>query len=191
MLYPINLELNKMKITVIGGGKIAYRKTVNFLNFKKRVTVISKEFTEEFNFIADKIDMIFDEYKEEYIKDSFIVIVATNDKQLNYKIGVYCNENGKLVNVVDNKEMSNFTVPSYLKRGDFLLSISTGGNSPALSTKIKKELEKIYDEDFGEYVELLGIARKRIIKENKDIEVRRKKIKELIDLSIEELKEKI
>lgn len=191
MLYPINLELNKMKITVIGGGKVAYRKTVNFLNFKKRVTVISKEFTEEFNFIADKIDMIFDEYKEEYIKDSFIVIVATNDKQLNYKIGVYCNENGKLVNVVDNKEMSNFTVPSYLKRGDFLLSISTGGNSPALSTKIKKELEKIYDEDFGEYVELLGIARKRIIKENKDIEVRRKKIKELIDLSIEELKEKI
>ncbi len=191
MLYPINLELNKMKITVIGGGKVAYRKTVNFLNFKKRVTVISKEFIEEFNFIADKIDMIFDEYKEEYIKDSFIVIVATNNKQLNYKIGVYCNENGKLVNVVDNKEISNFTVPSYLKRGDFLLSISTGGNSPALSTKIKRELEKVYDEDFGEYVKLLGIARKRIIKENKDIEVRRKKIKELIDLSIEEVKEKI
>ena len=95
------------------------------------------------------------------------------------------------MNVVDNKEISNFIVPSYLKRGDFLLSVSTGGNSPSLSAKIRKELENVYDEDFGEYVELLGLARKRILNEEKDIEIRRKKIKDLIDLSIEELKEKI
>ncbi|MFQ9288379.1 MAG: hypothetical protein ACLR3X_09530 [Intestinibacter bartlettii] len=31
-----------------------------------------------------------------------------------------------MVNVVDDKELSNFTVPSYVKRGELLLSISTG-----------------------------------------------------------------
>ena len=191
MFYPINLELDKVKITVIGGGKVAYRKVVNFLNFDKRVTVVSNEFIDEFDIIKDKIDIIYDEYNEEYIRESFIVIAATNDKELNYKIGTYCSTNGKLVNVVDNKEISNFIVPSYLKRGDFLLSVSTGGNSPSLSAKIRKELENVYDEDFGEYVELLGLARKRILNEEKDIEIRRKKIKDLIDLSIEELKEKI
>ena len=191
MFYPINLELDKIKITVIGGGKVAYRKIVNFLNFDKRVTVVSNEFIDEFDSIKDKIDIIYDEYNEEYIRDSFIVIAATNDKELNYKIGTYCNTNGKLVNVVDNKAVSNFIVPSYIKRGEFLLSVSTGGNSPSLSAKIRKELENVYDEDFGEYVELLGLARKRILKEEKDIEIRRKKIKDLIDLSIEELKEKI
>lgn len=191
MLYPINLNIDKMKITIIGGGKVAYRKATNFLNFDKKVIVVSKEFIEEFEEIKEKIEMIYDKYDEKYIEDSFIVIAATNDKKINHEIGVYCNQKGKLVNVVDDKELSNFTVPSYVKRGELLLSVSTGGNSPSLSAKIKRELEEKYDESYEEYVELLGLARKKIIEENKDIKERRKKIKALIGLSVEELKEKI
>lgn len=190
MLYPINLNIDKMKITIIGGGKIAYRKATNFLNFNKTVTVVSNEFIEEFEEIKEKIEMIYDKYDEKYIEDSFVVVAATNNKQINHEIGVYCNQNGKLVNVVDDKELSNFTVPSYVKRGELLLSVSTGGNSPSLSAKIKRELEEKYDESYEEYIELLGLARKKIIEENKDIKERRNKIKALIDLSIDELKEK-
>ena len=188
MLYPINLNIENMKITIIGGGKVAYRKATNFLDFGKKVTVVSKEFVDEFKMIENEIEIIHDEYDE---KDSFVVVAATNNKDINHKIGVYCNQNGKLVNVVDDKELSNFTVPSYVKRGELLLSISTGGNSPSLSAKIKRELEETYDETYEEYIELLGLARKKIIEENKDIKERRKKIKALIDLSVEELKEKI
>ena len=191
MLYPINLNIDKMKITIIGGGKVAYRKATNFLNFDKKVTVVSKEFIEEFEEIKERIEMIYDEYNQKYIENSFIVVAATNDKKINHEIGVYCNQKGKLVNVVDDKELSNFTVPSYIKRGELLLSVSTGGNSPSLSAKIKRELEEKYDESYEEYIELLGLARKKIIEENKDIKERRKKIKALIGLSIEELKEKI
>lgn len=191
MLYPINLNIDKIKITIIGGGKIAYRKATNFLNFNKTVTVVSNEFIEEFEEIKEKIEMIYDKYDEKYIEDSFVVVAATNNKQINHEIGVYCNQNGKLVNVVDDKELSNFTVPSYVKRGELLLSVSTGGNSPSLSAKIKRELEEKYDESYEEYIELLGLARKKIIEENKDIKERRNKIKALIDLSIDELKEKI
>lgn len=191
MLYPINLNIDKMKITIIGGGKVAYRKATNFLNFNKTVTVVSNEFIEEFEEIKEKIEMIYDKYDEKYIEDSFVVVAATNNKQINHEIGVYCNQNGKLVNVVDDKELSNFTVPSYVKRGELLLSVSTGGNSPSLSAKIKRELEEKYDESYEEYIELLGLARKKIIEENKDIKERRNKIKALIDLSIDELKEKI
>lgn len=191
MFYPINLNIQNIKITIIGGGKVAYRKTTNFLDFGKNVTVISKEFVDEFKEIEKDIDMIYDEYNEKYIKDSFLVIAATNNKDINHKIGTYCNEYGKLVNIVDDKELSNFTVPSYVKRGELLISISTGGNSPSLSAKIKKELEQKYDDSYEEYIQLLGLARKKIINENKDIKQRRQKIKALIDLSIEELKEKI
>ena len=191
MLYPINLDIENIKITIIGGGKVAYRNATNFLDFGKKVTVVSKEFIDEFDKIKNEIDMIYDVYNEKYIQDSFVVVAATNNKDVNYKIGTYCNKNGKLVNVVDDKELSNFTVPSYVKRGELLLSISTGGNSPSLSAKIKRELEETYDESYGEYIELLGLARKKIIKENKDIKERRKEIKTLINLSVDELKEKI
>ena len=33
MLYPINLDIENIKITIIGGGKVAYRKATNFLDF--------------------------------------------------------------------------------------------------------------------------------------------------------------
>ncbi|MEG0857186.1 MAG: bifunctional precorrin-2 dehydrogenase/sirohydrochlorin ferrochelatase [Terrisporobacter sp.] len=187
MLYPINLKIDNMKITIIGGGKVAYRKCMNFLDFNKKVTVISKDFIEEFENIKYDIEMIKDNYEEKYIKDSYIVIGATNNKKVNEEIGIYCSKNGKLVNIVDNPKLCNFTVPSYIKRGDLLLSVSTGGKSPSLSAKIRKELEETYDETYEEYINILGKAREQIINNTLDIQKRREDIKKLLNLSIEEL----
>ena len=189
MLYPINIEIKDMGITIIGGGEVAYRKCKNFLEFGKRVKVISKEYINKFEELKDKLEIINDEYREEYLKSSFIVVAATNNKEINREIGIYCRENGKLVNVVDNIELSNFTVPSYVKRGDLLISVSTGGKSPSLSSKIKKELEEKYDDSYEAYIDILGELRKEIIKKYEDISVRRKKLRALVNLDIEELKE--
>ena len=189
MYYPINLKIDDMKIVIIGGGKVAYRKCMNFLAFNKKVKVISQEFIEEFEEIKNKIEMIKDSYDEKYIKDDFVVVAATNNKEVNHKIGIYCRQHNKLVNVVDDKELSNFTVPSFVKRGDLLLSVSTGGKSPSLSSKIRKDLEEVYDDSYEEYVKLLGEARDNIIENTSDIKERRKKLKELVDLSFDELRE--
>ena len=188
MYYPINLKIDDMKIVIIGGGKVAYRKCMNFLAFNKKVKVISQDFIEEFEEIKNKIEMIKDSYDEKYIKDDFVVVAATNNKEVNHKIGIYCRQYNKLVNVVDDGELSNFTVPSFVKRGDLLLSVSTGGKSPSLSSKIRKDLEEVYDESYEEYVKLLGQARQIIIKNTSDIKERRKKLKELLDLNSDELR---
>ena len=189
MYYPINLKIDDMKIVIIGGGKVAYRKCMNFLAFNKKVKVISQDFIEEFEEIKDQIEMIKDSYDEKYIKDDFVVVAATNNKEVNHKIGIYCRQYNKLVNVVDDKDLSNFTVPSFVKRGDLLLSVSTGGKSPSLSSKIRKDLEEVYDDSYEEYVKLLGEARDNIIENTSDIKERRKKLKELVDLSFDELRE--
>lgn len=188
MFYPINLKLKDIEITVIGGGEVAYRKCKNFLGFGKSVKVVSENFIEKFSTIESKVEIINDSYKEEYIKSSFIVVAATNNKEVNKKIGIYCRNNGKLVNVVDDIELSNYTVPSCVKRGDLLISISTGGNSPSLSSKIKRELENKYDNTYEEYVTLLGEIRKEIIEKIEDISERKNKLNALVNLDIEELK---
>lgn len=188
MLYPINLEIKDIEITIIGGGDVAYRKCKNFLDFGKCVKVVSNYFIEKFNGLENKIEMVNDVYKEDYIKSSFIVVAATNNKEINKKIGIYCRNKGKLVNVVDDIELSNYTVPSYVKRGDLLLSISTGGKSPSLSSKIKKELEERYDESYEEYINTLGELRKEIIKNYEDISVRKKMLNGLVNLTLEELR---
>ena len=68
------------------------------------------------------------------------------------------------------------------------MSVSTGGKSPSLSRKIRKDLEEVYDDSYEEYVELLGQAREMIIENTSDIKERRKRLKELLDLSFDELR---
>ena len=75
-----------------------------------------------------------------------------------------------------------------MKRGDLLISISTGGKSPSLSAKIRKELEESYGEEYEEYVNILGQAREYIIKNVCDVGQRRRALRELLDLNIDELR---
>ena len=171
MLYPINLKLDELDVVIIGGGEVAYRKCKNFLEFNKNVTIVSKQILNKFYDLKGNIKIIKDDYKE-----------------LNMEIGLYCKAKNKLVNVVDNIEISNFTVPSYIKRGDLLISVSTGGKSPSLSSKIKKEIEERYTEDYEEYLNVLGDIRKKVIKKYEDKSKRKDVLNMLVTLDLEELK---
>lgn len=188
MNYPIMIDLKDKKITVIGGGKIAYRKASNFINFGYSVNIVSLNFIEEFENIREKANLINDEYNEKYIVDSFVVVAATNNKTINEEIGMYCNQKNKLVNVVDNPILSSYTVPSVVRRGDLIIGVSTCGKSPSLAAKIKKDLEKTYDDSYEEYIELLGIIRNKILEKYDDPYKKKQLLNEIINLNIEELK---
>ncbi|MDX5663925.1 bifunctional precorrin-2 dehydrogenase/sirohydrochlorin ferrochelatase [Clostridioides difficile] len=188
MLYPINLKLDELDVVIIGGGEVAYRKCKNFLEFNKNVTIVSKQILNKFYDLKGNIKIIKDDYKEIYRKDASVIIAATNNRELNMEIGLYCKAKNKLVNVVDNIEISNFTVPSYIKRGDLLISVSTGGKSPSLSSKIKKEIEERYTEDYEEYLNVLGDIRKKVIKKYEDKSKRKDVLNMLVTLDLEELK---
>lgn len=189
MNYPIMIDLKEENITIIGGGKIAYRKANNFISFGYSVNVVSIDFIEDFKNIEDKVNFIFDSYDEKYIKDSFIVVAATNNRKINENIGIFCREKGKLVNVVDNPKLSNFIVPSCVKRGDLVIGISTSGKSPSLAAKIKRDLEGTYDDSYEEYLNLLGNLRNKIIENYESASEKKRLLNEIINLSIEELKE--
>ncbi|CEJ75356.1 precorrin-2 dehydrogenase [[Clostridium] sordellii] len=188
MNYPIMIDLKGKEITVIGGGKIAYRKVNNFLKFGYKVTVVSREFIEDFNNIENKIKLIKDEYSEKYIKDSFIVVAATNNKKVNESIGMFCRTNNKLVNVIDDQNLSNFIVPSCVKRGDLVISVSTGGKSPSLASKIRKDLEIQYDDSYEEYLILLGELREQILEKYNNPSIRKDLLNKIINLNYDELK---
>lgn len=189
MFYPVNLNLDNMEIIIVGGGNVALRKCMNFLDFGKSVTVLAPEFDSRFLELGNKVDLINDIFKEEYIDKFDIVVAATDDKEVNEEIACICRKKSKLINVVDSRDLSDFTVSSYVKRGDLLIGISTGGKIPALSAKIRRDLEEIYDESFAEYVDLLGELREKIIKKYEDKTGRKEMLKALVKLDIEELKE--
>jgi len=60
--------------------------------------------------------------------------------------------------------MANFIVPSAINKGLLTIAISTGGASPAMAKAIRKELELIYNKDFGRFLAFLKQLRKKLMK---------------------------
>lgn len=189
MYYPLMLDLSQFKCLVVGGGMVAYRKVKSLLAYGGEVTVLSESFIEALE--ALPITRIAARFEEKYLqpyKEGFaLVVAATSDKICNKQIGLYCRTHHMLCNVATDEALSSFIVPSSLQRGDLVLAISTGGNSPALAAKIQRELEAKYDEDFGKYVEKLGQLRKTIKEEVADEKERRQLLRSLLDMEQETL----
>lgn len=159
--YPINLQISGQLCMVVGGGSVAERKITALLTAGGRVTVVSPVLTGQLLLLAanNKITHIERSYCQGDCKGFFIVICATDSSAVNEQIAAESRGYGALVNVVDAPELGNFTVPSQLSRGDLLLTVSTGGKSPAFAKRIREELQEYYGPEYGTYLELVAQVR--------------------------------
>lgn len=193
MFYPLMIDLDNKKIVLIGGGQVSIRKSKKFLEYGAEVYVVAPSFQEDFFVLkeayAEKLCLVKDNYKSEYVIDAFLVVASTNSKEVNSKIASFCVEKNILCNVVDDIEDSSFIVPSTVKRGDLLISVSTLGNSPSLCGKIRRELEETYGDEYEEYVKLLGEVRKHILETCKDNKEKKNILNNLVNLNLKQLRE--
>jgi precorrin-2 dehydrogenase/sirohydrochlorin ferrochelatase len=161
-IYPVSLTgLDQRTAVVIGGGKVAYRKVKALLEAGAAITVISPALIPELSILASEhlISVLQRVYQESDLKDAFLVIAATDDPALNRSIWQDALRWKCLVNVVDDPQHSNFILPAVVRRGDFTISISTGGASPALARRVREQLEDQFGREYGELTRLLGELR--------------------------------
>ncbi|MCX7843472.1 MAG: bifunctional precorrin-2 dehydrogenase/sirohydrochlorin ferrochelatase [Clostridia bacterium] len=156
-LFPVFIDIGGKKCVVVGGGSVAARKTQTLLMFDAAVTVISPGLSDGLCELLDKgrISFVNERYSKEALEGAFMVIAATDDSAVNAQIYLDAVEKGILVNVADCPEKCSFVFPSIVKRGDLVLGISTSGGFPALSKSIRRRLEKVFPESFGEILEVL------------------------------------
>ncbi|MCB9481142.1 MAG: bifunctional precorrin-2 dehydrogenase/sirohydrochlorin ferrochelatase [Desulfobacteraceae bacterium] len=167
--YPVYLNLRGKKVLVVGGGAVALRKTKSLLEAKAFVKVVSPLFHEGFESINSNSNLILQlkAFEEKDVSDVFLVFSATDDRELNYIISQICETSGILCNIADNPEKSGFIVPSCIKRGDLMLAVSTGGKSPALSRKLRKDLEKEFGDEYEIFLYFLGEIRCAILEKSR------------------------
>jgi precorrin-2 dehydrogenase/sirohydrochlorin ferrochelatase len=164
-LYPIFLKLTGKTVAVIGGGKIAERKVLSFIGTGARIEVTSPELTDELFRLAEAGKIVWKNklFDAGDLANAFLVIAASNDRATNQLVKASA-ENGQLVCLADDKENSDFQIPSVVRRGKLALAISTSGASPMLAKAIRTKLEQDFDERFADYLDFLDKARKMILK---------------------------
>lgn len=165
-LYPVNLNINNRSCIVIGGGSVAERKVNALLAAGACVTVLSPEVTPKLTELIQqkRVVHVARTYVAGDVAGSFIVICATNHGEVNKLVADEAHKGGALVNVADAPELGNFNVPAQITHGDLLITLSTGGKSPALAKKLRAELAERYGPEYGIYLELLAEARVKMKK---------------------------
>jgi precorrin-2 dehydrogenase/sirohydrochlorin ferrochelatase len=102
-------------------------------------------------------------YSSDLIEGAFLVIGATDRTEVNEAVSRDAKRQGILVNIVDDPERCNFILPSLHRRGDLMIAVSTGGKSPALAKKLRKEMARHYGPEFETLLRIMGQIRSRII----------------------------
>ena len=127
--YPIALELEGRTCVVVGGGAVGEHKARALLDAGARVRVIGEGFTEGLERAARRgeLELVRKAYSHGDLAGAFLAIAATDDAAVNSAIFEEAEERRVLLNAVDDVEHCHFAVPSIVRRGDFVLAISTGG----------------------------------------------------------------
>jgi len=133
---------------VIGGGNESLKRINSLLKQDCKIIVISDTINKSIRNLLKKKKI---EFKKQKIENTnflttekpSMVITTTDDKKLNQKIIDKAKKSKMIAYSSDNPESSDFSNPAIIDFDDTIqIAIFTGGKSPAMSKKIKEQVEK-------------------------------------------------
>lgn len=181
--YPVYLDLKGRDVLVVGGGAIAEGKALQLVEAGARVTVVSPELTEALRAAADrvKITHLDGSFREGYLNGAFLVISATDDPKVNEAVSKAAKERGLFCNVVNQPDLCNFITPALVTRGGLQISVSTGGGSPTLTQRVKREVAALIGEEYGALLELAAEMRAESKHRIADFERRKEALRAFVE----------
>ena len=183
--FPIFIEIEKKKCLVVGGGKVAIRKVETLLRYDAQVHVVSREICTEIRALLPPENIHEEELlpspgdtnagellpecscgTEWPLPDHFtgaaLVVAATGSREVNHRVAQFCRERRIPVNVADAPEECTFFFPAVVKKGDISIGVNTGGKSPAVSSQVRRDIEKAIPDYYEAIADQLGALREYV-----------------------------
>ena len=145
--FPLYVDISNKNCVVVGGGNTAARKIEKLALFNAKITVIAPKISDEILKIKN-IKILKREFEDSDLNGAFIVIGATDNKNLNSKISQICRQKNIPVNIVDDPKNCSFYFPSIVRKNNITVAVSTDGEVPLIARFLREKIEKIIEEFF-------------------------------------------
>ena len=159
--YPIYLNLRDKKVLLVGGGAVGRQKISGLLEAGARLQLVSPTIHADIEPAVQNGSLAWERrsYQTSDLEGAVLVIAATDDEPLQRRIAEESRARSLWVCRADHGAESDFTVPAGFRRGDLQVAISTGGCAPAVSKRVRQQLESAVGEEWGVLTRLAKAAR--------------------------------
>ena len=175
-LFPIFLKMTGRACLVVGAGSVGEAKIRSLILTDASVRVVAPHATPAVVEWADsgRIRWTPRTLVSTDLDGMFLVIAATSSVEVNDLVSREARRRGALCNVVDDPVRCDFYYPAVVRRGSLQIAVSTGGRSPALAQRLRREIENQFAPEYADWVEHLGQKRKEALARAANSEDRRR-----------------
>src|SRR5688500_5832922 len=144
VLFPAFLDLVDQRVVVVGGGTVAASKIHSLLDAGACVTVVAPDVAPA---IAAMRVAIIQRAFEASDLDGAVYVISAAPPVVNARVAREARARGVFVNAVDDPRHATAFAGSVFRRGPVTVSLSTGGEAPALARVLRETLEMLISDD--------------------------------------------
>jgi siroheme synthase-like protein len=162
--YPVNLVVAGRRCVVVGGGRIAARKIDALLAAGADVEVIALEAGPEVRAWAedDLLTLTERAFAPTDLDEAWLATTATGVAEVDRAVFEAGETRRVWVNSADDPANCSFTLTSVVRQGDLVVTIGTGGRSPALATWLRRRLGEELGPEYATLLDVLSEAREEL-----------------------------
>ena len=161
---PIFCRLDNKPVLLVGGGEVAERKARLLLDAGAQLTVVAPELDPELAELAanGSIEWLAGEFAPAQLAGKWLVVAATDRREVNALVYQSANQARIFANVVDDPKRSSFIMPSIIDRSPLMVAISSGGKAPVLARLLREKLEALLPQHLGAVAPFAGSLGERV-----------------------------
>ncbi len=161
---PIFCRLDNKPVLLVGGGEVAERKARLLLDAGAHLTVVAPKLDPELAELAanGSIEWLANEFTPAQLAGKWLVVAATDRREVNALVYQSANRARIFANVVDDPKRSSFIMPSIIDRSPLMVAISSGGKAPVLARLLREKLEALLPQHLGAVAAFAGSLRERV-----------------------------
>ncbi len=181
-LYPIHLNLRGRRCLLVGGGAVAARKAAGLVAAGAEIVLVSPAAAPALEAMAQagEVEWRREVYGTGHLDGVFLVMACTDDRAVNAAVTREASARNLLVLCADDPSAGSFVSPATVRRGDLLLTVSTGGAGPTLAAVLRERLEAEFGPEWAEMAEVIG-AMRETVKTNPGEAARKAAVRRVLD----------